>query len=94
MQAHFLYTPWNSERDLRSKDLFLKEVILLIKLMKVEHRAPCKQIFCPYIHPRPSESIMLHIKLIEVEQRAPCKHIYYVLTNTLDPLGEIKGHYF
>ena len=27
MQAHILYTPWNSEWGQRSKDLFLKEVI-------------------------------------------------------------------
>ena len=27
---------------------FLKEVMLLIKLMGMENRAPCKHIFCPY----------------------------------------------
>ena len=27
---------------------FLKVVMLLIKLKGMEHRAPCKHIFCPY----------------------------------------------
>ena len=52
MQAHILNTPWNSEWGQRSKHLFLKEVIVQIKLMRMEHRAPCQQIFCPYIHPQ------------------------------------------
>ena len=32
---------------------FLKVVMLHIKLKGMEHRAPCKHIFCPYTHPRP-----------------------------------------
>ena len=31
---------------------FLKVVMLHIKLKRVEHRTPCKHIFCPYAHPR------------------------------------------
>ena len=27
--------------------------MLHIELMGIEHRAPCKHIFCPYKHPRP-----------------------------------------
>ena len=31
----------------------MKVVMLhIIKLMGLEHRAPCKHIFCPYTHPR------------------------------------------
>ena len=37
----------------RSKDFFLKVVVLYIKLKRMEHRAKCKHIFCPYMYPRP-----------------------------------------
>ena len=35
----------------------LKEVMLQIKLKGMEHRAPCKHIFCPYTHPQPAGSV-------------------------------------
>ena len=48
MQAHI--KPYKHPRplgwDQRSKHFFLKEVMLLIKLMGMEHRAPYKHIFC------------------------------------------------
>ena len=55
-QAHllFLHThPWLLRLGQRSKYFFLKKVMLHIKLMGMEHRAPCKQMFCPYTHPGP-----------------------------------------
>ena len=33
--------------------IFLKVVMLHIKLMGMKHRTPCKQIFCSSTHPRP-----------------------------------------
>ena len=33
--------------------LFLKVVMLHFKLIRMEHRAPCKYIFCTYTHPQP-----------------------------------------
>ena len=55
MQVHILslYTP--SVPGVLSKGLnifFLKEVNFHIKLTGVEHRAPCKHILCPYMHPQ------------------------------------------
>ena len=35
------------------KPFFFKVVMLHIKLKGIEYRAPWKQIFCPYTHPRP-----------------------------------------
>ena len=54
--------------------VFLKVVMLNFKLKGMERRAPRKQIFCPYSHPRPLgwgqkvkyfsflKVVMLHIK--------------------------------
>ena len=102
MQAHIQYTPWNSEWGQRSKDLFLKEVILHIKSMRMEHRALCKQIFCPYTQPRPLawghkaikffllKVVMLHIKLKGQERREPYKAIFCPLYIHPGPLVGIK----
>ena len=51
MQAHILFfhtpsTPWVGSKV----NFFLKVVLFHIKLMGIEHRAPCKHILCPYIH--------------------------------------------
>ena len=43
---------WGEEVK-RSKDFFLKVVMLYIKLKRMEHRAKCKYIFCPYMYPWP-----------------------------------------
>ena len=103
MQAHILYTPWNSEWGQKSKHLFLKEVILHIKLTRMQHRAPCKQIFCPYIHPQSLawghkaikffllKVVMLHIKLKGLERREPYKAILCPLYIHPGTLGGIKG---
>ena len=61
---------------------------------RMEHRAPCKHIFCPYTHPWPLgwgqniclKDVMLHIKLKGMEPRAPCKHIFCPYTHPW-PLG-------
>ena len=65
---------------------FLKVIMLHIKIKGIEHRAPCKHIFCLYTHPWPLgwdqkvktyfffEVVLLHIKLKGIERRAPCKH--------------------
>ena len=42
--------PWGGVKC--QKHFYLKVVILHIKLMGMEHRAPCKHIYCPYTHPR------------------------------------------
>ena len=56
-----------------------------IKLKRIEHVAPCKYIFCPYIHSTFNgvkgkrkflEVAMLHIKLKRIEHVAPCKYIF------------------
>ena len=55
----------------------------------MEHRAPCKHIFCPYTHTQPQGGtktffltvVMLHIKLKGMEYRAPCMHIYCPYTH-------------
>ena len=63
----------------------LKVVKLHIKLMGMEHRAPCKHIFCT--HPGTLswvkgqnifflKEVILHIKLMRMEHRAPCKQIF------------------
>ena len=75
--------------------------MLHFKLMGMEHRAPCKHIFCPYIYPWPLggakghnilllKVVMLHIKLKGMEHQAPCKP-YPVLTHTLHPQIWSKG---
>ena len=52
---------------------FLKVVMLHIKLKGMEHRAPCKHIFCPYTHAQLPDGVkflkvvMLHIKLKGME---------------------------
>ena len=84
------------------KTFFLKVVMLHIKLMGTEHRAPCKHRFCPYVHPRPLgwvkrskhfllKVVMLHFKLKAMEHRAPCKHICHAYTHP-HPVGRVKGN--
>ena len=71
--------------------------------MGMEHRAPCKHIFCPYTHPRTTPAVglkgqnifllkivMLHIKLKGIEHRAPCKHIFCFYTHPQPQMG-LKG---
>ena len=69
------------------KIFFLKEVMLHIRLKRMEHRASCKYIFCPYIHSTTNgvegkrkflKVAMLHIKLKVMELRVHvlCKHIF------------------
>ena len=55
MQAHILSLRIPSTTGVGSKfkTFFLKEVMLHMKQIGVEHREPCKHIFCPYTHPRP-----------------------------------------
>ena len=55
-QAHILslHTPLAPGVGSKVKTVFfLKVVVLHIKLKGMEHRPPCKHIFCPYAHPRP-----------------------------------------
>ena len=100
---------WVSTLGLGSKGLnilFLKCVILHIKVKGMEHRAQRKFIFCPYTNPLPlgsrqtvkkiflSESIVLYIKWME--HGAPCKHTLHPYTHP-QPLTwgqKIKGFYF
>ena len=56
MQAHILSLHTNSTPGVGVKGqiiLLLKVVMLHIKLMGIEHRAPYKHILCPYTHPYP-----------------------------------------
>ena len=56
MQAHIMYLHTNSTPGVGVKGqiiLLLKVVMLHIKLMWIEHRAPYKHILCPYTHPLP-----------------------------------------
>ena len=60
----------------------------------MEHRAPCKHIFCPNRHPRPLglgqkvtnnfflKVVRLHIKLKGMEHSAPWKNIFCLYTHT------------
>ena len=43
-------TSWMGSK--RQHIFFLKVVVLHVKLKGIEHRAPCKDIFCDYTHPR------------------------------------------
>ena len=54
IQAHILslHTP-STQGGVKGENIFSEVVMLHIKLMGMEYRAPCKHIFCPYIHPRP-----------------------------------------
>ena len=71
--------------------------------MGMEHRAPCKHIFCPYTHPRMTPAVgskgqiifllklvMLQIKLKGIERRAPYKHIFCSYTHPQPQMG-LKG---
>ena len=51
-QAHILSLHTSSEPGVGSKcqNIFLKVVMLHIKLKEMEHRAPCKHILCPYTY--------------------------------------------
>ena len=42
--------PWGG---IKGKNSFFLDVMLYIKLKHMEHRAPCKYIFCPYTNPQP-----------------------------------------
>ena len=56
MVANILPVDTPSTSEVGSKGLkknLLKVVKLHIKLKGMEHRAPCKHIFCPYTHSRP-----------------------------------------
>ena len=48
-----LQTPSTPVVGQTSTHFFLIVVMLHIKLIGTEHRAPCKQKFCPYTHTRP-----------------------------------------
>ena len=48
----------------------LKEVMSHIKLKGIEHRAPCKHIFCPHTRPLP-------LGLIKRFKKAECGHVAY-----------------
>ena len=54
MQAHTISfrAPSTPRVGSKVKIVLLKVVMLHIKLIGMEHRAPCKHIFCPYIHPQ------------------------------------------
>ena len=70
--------------------LFHHMVMLNIKLKGMANAAVCKQIFCPYKHPRPpgwgqrskQNVVMLHMQLMGMDHRAQCKHTV-VLSHTL-----------
>ena len=58
MQAHILSVHTPSAPGAGSKvKTFLNIVMLHIKLKGMEHRAPYKPIFSPYIHPQPKVKI-------------------------------------
>ena len=76
----------------------------------IEHRAPCKHIFCPYLHPRLLgqnvqifffffcllKVVLFLIKLKGMECRAPHKHIFCTYTHPR-PLGlgqKVKTFFF
>ena len=77
--------------------LFLKVVMLHIKLKEIEHRAPWKQICCHYTHQWPLgwdqkfiffllKVVMLHIKLKWKKCRPTCKVTLWIYTHPW-PLG-------
>ena len=69
--------------------------------MRMEHRAPCKQIFCPYIHPQSLawghkaikfvllKVVMLHIKLKGLERREQRSSI---ISESSHGVNEINGN--
>ena len=95
MQAHILSLYTSAIFGVGSKVktfFFLKVVMLHIKFKGMEHRTPCKNIFCPYTQPRPLgwgkmskhtplRGVMLHVKLKGMGQRARCKHIFCPYTH-------------
>ena len=92
MQGHILslhtLDPWGGVKG--QNNFFLKVVILHIKLKGMEHRAPCKHIFCPLTHTLDpgveskiktfffsESSHVVYIKLKPMDPRAPCTYIFY-----------------
>ena len=77
-------------------------VMLHIKLKGMDHRAPCKHIFCPYKHSQPQggrmfkivlfflKIVILHIKLKQIWCIEHHARTYSVLTNILNLWGRIK----
>ena len=65
-------------------------------------RAPCKHIFCPYIHHRSLgkkvktffllKVVMLYIKSKGMEHRAPCKHKFCPYTHPQSPDGAKRSN--
>ena len=53
MQAHILSLHTPDPCFGGQTVIFLKEVMLHIKLKGMEHRAPYEHIICPYSHPQP-----------------------------------------
>ena len=83
----------------RSKHLFSSESI---KVKGMEHRAPCKHIFCPYTHTRllgcsqKVKTFFSESSLVAgMEHRAPCKHIFCPYTHP-QPSGACQKvkHFF
>ena len=89
MQAHFLSLLIPSASWVGSK-----KFLLHIKLKDMEHRAPCKPIFCPYTHLGSKgqniflwKVVMLHIKVKGMEPRAQHKHILCPHTPSVRGVG-------
>ena len=79
------YTPIGPRGGVKKlTHVFLKVVLLHIKLKGMEHRAQCKHIFCHNTHPQPwgvvktffLKEVMLPIKLKGMEHKAPLKHLF------------------
>ena len=76
-----LHTPWVGSKC--QNNVFLKVVMLHTKLTGMKHRTQCKQIICPFTHPRPwmrskqetffLKVVMLHTKLKGKKCRTLCK---------------------
>ena len=92
---HSVLTPTHSTPGLGQglKFFFLKVVMLHIKLIGMEHRAPRRHIFCPTpwgglkVRTFFLDVVILHVKLKGIEQSAPCKHIFCPVTHILPQMG-------
>ena len=85
---------------------FLKVVMLHTKLKGMEHRTPCKHIFCPNTHHGAPwggvkrsklffmKVVMLHIKLKGMDHRAPCKGIFCPYTHPPPRVGSKDQNFF
>ena len=96
MQAHILSLHMTPTTKVGQKSKFFWKVVMLhISLMRMEHRTPCKHIFCVTYIRRPLggvkwskysfflKIVILYIKSMRKGHRATCKYIFCPYTHPM-----------